>query len=366
MFQRLVLVLLTISLVFADLPPPTDNCPPDYQLSELDLSIYSAGAYVASTPFATLSATGPYGAPRIYNTSAGSGEDPDLDMADMGNVLILQQPGVVEPNDSGEGGSMKFQFEHPVFLRSLTFLDVEEEARITMKYRGAVQSSFKSGVTVDGGTKTLDLSSNVKMDYLRIKFPSSGAITHVTACVPTCPPGSRYEFVSLDEGSASAGAFVTSLTDPIPMSLFAKGPGAVRGAPRVYDTNAGSGEDPDLDVARIGYVWILQNAAVSAPNDNPRGGVMKFHFTDTADHPVRMRSLTFLDTEKPVKIRTYAGRTLVSKVKGPALADGAVASVVINDDQDIDRLVIKFPESGAVVGMGVCAGGNETTSSGQP
>jgi len=151
----------------------------------MDFNNLQAGTYVSDLGDFTIETKGDgaftdFGA-RVYNTNDDNidGLDPDL-IVNQGNALIIQQAGFVEPNDNGSGGALLFSFRYPVIFVSLTLIDTK--AFVIAKRGG------QFGMTV-GQTTTPDLSDNEfaksyldpegPADYLRIKFPQSGALSEL-------------------------------------------------------------------------------------------------------------------------------------------------------------------------------------------
>lgn len=65
----------------------------------------------------------------LYDTSAGTGVDPDLDVADVGEAVVVQQDGAMVPNDRGMGGTLIFAFGVPssvlLSILNIKLLDIE-------------------------------------------------------------------------------------------------------------------------------------------------------------------------------------------------------------------------------------------------
>jgi len=117
---------------------------------------------------------------RVYDTTEANvdGLDPDL-MVNLGSALIVQQADSEEPNDNRDGGVFTFTFDPPVNIWSLTLIDTK--ARVVLKNGG------KFGI-VEQKLTTRDIGDNEfsdtffpdnESDYMRIKFPASGAISEI-------------------------------------------------------------------------------------------------------------------------------------------------------------------------------------------
>ncbi|WP_311201725.1 cadherin-like domain-containing protein [Sulfitobacter sp. S223] len=67
----------------------------------------------------------------IFDTNNPTGGDDDLATDNLDNVLIISEDGdATDPDDNATGGAINFEFDSPVLVKSLTFLDLETEARV--------------------------------------------------------------------------------------------------------------------------------------------------------------------------------------------------------------------------------------------
>ena len=67
----------------------------------------------------------------IFDTNNPTGGDDDLATDNLDNVLIISEDGdATDPDDNATGGALNFEFDSPVLVKSLTFLDLETEARV--------------------------------------------------------------------------------------------------------------------------------------------------------------------------------------------------------------------------------------------
>ena len=67
----------------------------------------------------------------IFDTNNPTGGDEDLATDNLDNVLVISEDGdATDPNDNATGGTFTFNFDDPVKIKSLTFLDLEEPARL--------------------------------------------------------------------------------------------------------------------------------------------------------------------------------------------------------------------------------------------
>lgn len=75
----------------------------------------------------------------LYDTSAATGVDPDLDIANVGNAVIIQNDNAVVPNDSANGGTLVFApFLPPdasIFVTNIKLLDIEVDTTVSSRGR---------------------------------------------------------------------------------------------------------------------------------------------------------------------------------------------------------------------------------------
>ena len=84
----------------------------------------------------TITSSGDNDGLRIFDSSPGGpnagGPDNDLVVPGQGNVLILQDEDGGVPNDANEGGTISFDFAAEVAPVSLTLLDIDNAAAVTI------------------------------------------------------------------------------------------------------------------------------------------------------------------------------------------------------------------------------------------
>ena len=79
----------------------------------------------------TVSAIGGAGDAMIFDTAHPTGGDKDLKTGNLGKVLIISEDGdSSDPDDNAGGGILRFVFDEPASVESLTFLDIEEGAYV--------------------------------------------------------------------------------------------------------------------------------------------------------------------------------------------------------------------------------------------
>ena len=160
------------------------------------------------------------GALRLFNSNCGpgfpgvacTGNDGDLasgatfgpagDVPAQGNVLIRQEDSVSDPDDTGESGVIRFDFDRQVRLVDIALLDNDNGSGITLRV-------FKNGSDVPSDTI---LRQSVRFNNFFENFAFAGDATQVSA-LEVAFPGS----------GAIASLTVSQLPIPaaLPLMLFA-------------------------------------------------------------------------------------------------------------------------------------------------
>ena len=129
----------------------------------------------------------------IFDTANPTGGDYDLATSNLGGVLILSEDGdSSDPDDAACGGKMVFDFDDPVHVDQLTFLDLDESYATVKFYDadGNLISSVKTYGSYD--------NSQIIQDYdvegvskMVVEMSGSGAIDNVTYTTTTIDDGSN-------------------------------------------------------------------------------------------------------------------------------------------------------------------------------
>ncbi|UOA14612.1 MULTISPECIES: Hint domain-containing protein [Sulfitobacter] len=154
----------------------------------LDFNAFSAGT-VVDDEYAdlgvTVSASGGSGQAMVFDSSNPTGGDSDLGSDTLEGLLIVSEDGdQSDPDDNAGGGSLFFDFEDGVQMKSLTFKDIEETGgegtrMIFYDANGNVIDNQFVDPTGDGGERTVLL--NVQdVSRMEVRFEGSGAIDNVT------------------------------------------------------------------------------------------------------------------------------------------------------------------------------------------
>ena len=154
----------------------------------INFNAFAAGTviddeYLASDGV-TISATGGASQAMIFDSSNPTGEDDDLASDTLNGLLIISEDGdSSDPDDNATGGSIFFDFEDLVRVKSLTFKDIEETTgegtrMIFYDGDGNVISNQFVDPTGDGGERTVQLFVPGTA-RLEVRFEGSGAIDNL-------------------------------------------------------------------------------------------------------------------------------------------------------------------------------------------
>ncbi len=160
----------------------------------LDFNAFAAGTIIDDEyEGVTISATGGSGQAMIFDSANPTGGDTDLASDTLGGLLIISEDGdSTDPDDNASGGTISFDFDNIVRMKSITFKDIEETSGrgTIMNFYAAdgslVQSQFVDP-TGDGGERTVQLSVPGTARF-EVVFQGSGAIDNVTFDDPGITP----------------------------------------------------------------------------------------------------------------------------------------------------------------------------------
>ena len=154
----------------------TSNGDPPSNTIDFDSPGLFAGTTI-TTQIAGLTVT----AATIFDTANPTGGDTDLASDTLGNVLILSENGdPANPDDSAAGGTFQFDFDNPIGIHSLSFLDVEEEGGEIALFGqdGVSLGSVDITTTGDGGFRTVDVNIS-EVGRMDVTLAGSGAIAEI-------------------------------------------------------------------------------------------------------------------------------------------------------------------------------------------
>tara|TARA_R110002049_G_scaffold10127_1_gene50109 strand:- start:67662 stop:70604 length:2943 start_codon:yes stop_codon:yes gene_type:complete len=132
-----------------------------------------------------VSASGGSGQAMIFDSSNPTGGDDDLASDTLGGLLIVSEDGdSTDPDDNAGGGSLFFDFEEGVRVKSLTFKDIEETGSegtrmIFFDADGNEIGNHFVDPTGDGGERTVQLNVT-GVARMEVRFQGSGAIDNLT------------------------------------------------------------------------------------------------------------------------------------------------------------------------------------------
>ncbi|MCX7565305.1 cadherin-like domain-containing protein [Sulfitobacter sp. F26169L] len=139
----------------------------------------------------------------IFDSNNPTGGDDDLATDNLDNVLIISEDGdASDPDDNATGGKFTFDFDESVMIKSLTFLDLEEPARMYFYGKdGQLLSEQFVPPNGDNGQSVVQLSvpDTVRFD---IVIKGSGAIDNLVFKdnkISQKPPVAEDDFAATDE-----------------------------------------------------------------------------------------------------------------------------------------------------------------------
>lgn len=101
-------------------------------------------------------------------------------------VLIIQQGGRGgEPSDNARGGTLRFDFEKPVFFSDIGLMDIDEKDQgLIFTSSDGSRKLFTYKGFGDNGVQRV-IANQYDVIKLEVVFPGSGAITEINFC-PEC------------------------------------------------------------------------------------------------------------------------------------------------------------------------------------
>lgn len=116
----------------------------------------------------------------IFDTNNPTGGDDDLATDNLDNVLIISEDGdAADPDDNAAGGTFTFNFDSAVSVKSLTFLDLEQPAKMFFYGAdGALLSEQTVLVTGDNGQSVVQLFVPGTVRF-EIQLAGEGAIDNL-------------------------------------------------------------------------------------------------------------------------------------------------------------------------------------------
>ncbi len=316
----------------------------------LDFNAFPAGTVIddeyLSTDGVTVSAVANPGGTNkamIFDSNNPTGDDTDLASDTLNGLLIISQDGdSSDPDDSDAGGSIFFDFEDMVRIKSLTFKDIEETGgegvrMIFYDAGGNVISNQFVDPTADGGERFVQL--NVEgVSRMEVRLPGSGAIDNLVfddAKAPDEGPTAVDDSALTDEDTSIVIDIRSNDTDPnntndqLTIGNFVSPNGTV------VDNGDGTVTfTPDADFnGNTSFTYT-----VTDPNGNSDEGLVEITVTPVNDAPVALDDTAGTPLDTPIEnIPVLANDTDVDgdplRVVSATSPNGIVA---INPDGTLD------------------------------
>ncbi|WP_299041449.1 tandem-95 repeat protein [uncultured Tateyamaria sp.] len=149
----------------------------------IDFNNLAAGTVVDnefSAQGVTISAQGGSNQAMIFDTAHPTGGDNDLETSNLNGALIISEDGdSSDPDDNGSGGRINFDFDDPSSINRLTFLDIEEGARVWFyDAEGHLIESVDVHATDNNGQSIVDFDVD-GVSRMQVQLHGSGAIDNL-------------------------------------------------------------------------------------------------------------------------------------------------------------------------------------------
>ncbi len=264
----------------------------------------------------------------------------DIDCSIDIDVNIDQADVVQAQNRDGAGGTDGASSSDAIDERALLdLLSFPEDAPGSGPEAPSLQGSVTLEITCSGSTGNTVSGIEQRfftdsLDYAPL-MPGS-----------ELPAGTIINFDEINAVPLPAGTVVAEQFNGITISTPDHQFGAM-----LFDSEKPTGGDWDLRTRDQGNVLIISEDGDSTdPDDNAAGGTLRFDF----DTPTDLESIGLLDIDAPgSRIALFSGDgSLIRSVDVVAAGDNRQQSVDLNAE-DVSRLEVFFPSSGAVTGLEV-------------
>ena len=149
----------------------------------IDFNNLSAGTVVDnefSSQGVTISAVGGSGKAMIFDTDNPTGGDDDLETSNLGGALIISEDGDShDPDDEGDGGKLIFTFDEPATVNRLTFLDIEEGAKVIFYDASGEKIGYVNIDDTDNNGQLIQDFDVSGVTSMEVKLFGSGAIDNL-------------------------------------------------------------------------------------------------------------------------------------------------------------------------------------------
>ncbi len=134
----------------------------------------------------TISSSSTNHPPMIFDSDNPTGGDRDLATDNNGHILILSEDGDrCDPDDNAGGGTLLFDFDAPVRVESLDFIDIDGRGNALRLYDedGNLIDTLPLPITGNGGVGTLNVGVD-DVARMEVVMTGSGAIDNVDFVLP--------------------------------------------------------------------------------------------------------------------------------------------------------------------------------------
>lgn len=333
----------------------------------LDFNAFAAGT-VVDTEYAdegvTISAIGGSGQAMIFDSANPTGGDDDLASDTLGGLLIISEDGdSSDPDDYYCGGTLAFDFDDPVRIKSLTFKDIEEGGAGTrvrfLDDEGNVIDEQFIDPTGDNGERTVqfDVPGASRFEVI---LSGSGAIDNLVFD-DAAGPVAEDDTAETDEDTAVLVPVLDNDTDPngdaLTITSATSPDGTVEITPEglvftpAEDFNGDTTISYTIDDGNGGTDTATVDVVVNPINDAP-DAVDDTHGTDedTAttvnllanDTDVDGDALTVMEATVPADQGTLVdnGDGTVTFTPAPDFSGEAVISYTIEDEEGLQDSAI--------------------------
>ena len=122
----------------------------------------------------------------VFDADNPTGHDFDLGVPDQGNILIISEDGDSgDPDDNAHGGLVKFEFDEPANIDSITVIDIEESGGRILLYdeHGSWIKTIDIHPNGNMGVSTIQIDTD-GVAKMKVKLKGSGALDDLKYTIP--------------------------------------------------------------------------------------------------------------------------------------------------------------------------------------
>ncbi|RVT83924.1 type I secretion protein [Rhodobacteraceae bacterium CCMM004] len=291
----------------------------------IDFSGFAAGTSLdgQTVQGVTITGSGAGKPAMIFDTANPTGGDDDLASATLGPALIISEDGDGgDPDDAKDGGTVNFAFDGEAQVKSLTFLDIEEDGgTVTLFDAQGAQIGDPIAVPQTGAGQSGVLDINVSgVASMQLTLVGSGAVDNIT-------------FVGSDGSGGTDGDDTITGGDGDDTIFGNEGDDFITG-------NDGddvlSGDDGDDTVRGSAGDDVISGGAGAnrliggAGNDTFIGGDGADTFVGNTDQD----NIDYSGSDAPVNVNLSTGELSGGDADNDALDDGSVDGVIGSEGND--------------------------------